>query len=94
MAGKKVVGPIIQAGEMAEAVLEAARLDNEGSKVNVVDRGSYIRIQLESECILRRETIEKSLGRPFRMADLELVMPGFEGRIDTSTEQVRFYTRN
>jgi|TARA_B110000881_G_scaffold218935_1_gene239552 toluene monooxygenase system protein D len=94
MAGKKVVGPIIQAGEMAEAVLEAARLDNEGSKVNVVDRGSYIRIQLESECILRRKTIEKALGRPFRMTDLEVIMPGFEGRIDTSTEQVRFYSKN
>ena len=94
MDGKKVVGPIIQAGEMAEAIIEAAGIDNEGSKVNIVDRGSYIRIQLESECILRRETIENSLGRPFRMADLELVMPGFEGRIDTSTEQVRFYTRN
>ena len=94
MAGKKVVGPIIEAGEMAEAIIEAAGIDNEGSKVNIVDRGSYIRIQLESECILRRETIENSIGRPIRMADLELVMPGFEGRIDTSTEQVRFYTRN
>ena len=83
MAGKKVVGPIIQAGEMAEAIIEAAGIDNEGSKVNIVDRGSYIRIQLESECILRRETIENSLGRPFRMADIELVMPGYEGRIDT-----------
>ena len=31
MAGKNVVGPIIQAGEMAEAVVEAARIDNEGS---------------------------------------------------------------
>ena len=93
MAGKKVVGPIIQAGEIAEAIIEAAGIDNEGSKVNIVDRGSYIRIQLESECILRRETIENSLGRPFRMADLELVMPGFEGRIDTSTEQVRFYKK-
>ena len=94
MAGEKGGGPIIQAGEIAEAIIEAAGIDNEGSKVNIVDRGSYIRIQLESECILRRETIENSLGRPFRMADLELVMPGFEGRIDTSTEQVRFYTRN
>ena len=94
MAEKNVVGPIIQAGEMAEAIIEAAGIDNKGSKVNVVDRGSYIRIQLESECILRRETIENSLGRPFRMADLELVMPGFEGRIDTSTEQVRFYKKN
>ena len=94
MADKNVVGPIIQAGEMAEAIIEAAGIDNKGSKVNVVDRGSYIRIQLESECILRRETIENSLGRPFRMADLELVMPGFEGRIDTSTEQVRFYKKN
>ena len=94
MADKNIVGPIIQAGEMAEAIIEAAGIDNKGSKVNVVDRGSYIRIQLESECILRRETIENSLGRPFRMADLELVMPGFEGRIDTSTEQVRFYKKN
>jgi toluene monooxygenase system protein D len=94
MAEKKVVGPIVQAGEMAEAVIEAARLDNEGCKVNIVDRGSYIRIQLESECILRRKTIENALGRPFRMTDLELVMSGFEGRIDTSTEQVRFYTKN
>ena len=94
MADKNVVGPIIQAGEMAEAIIEAAGIDNKGSKVNVVDRGSYIRIQLESECILRRETIETTLGRPFRMTDLEVVMPGFEGRIDTSTEQVRFYTRN
>ena len=94
MAGKNGGGPIIQAGEMAEAVVEAARIDNEGSEVTVVDRGSYVRVQVESECILRRETIETSLGRPFRMTDLELVMPGFEGRIDTSTEQVRFYTRN
>jgi len=94
MDGKKIVGPIIQAGEMAEAIKEAAGIDNEGRKVNIVDRGSYVRIQLESECILRRETIENSLGRPFRMTDLELVMPGFDGRIDTSTEQVRFYKNN
>ena len=94
MDGKKVVGPIIQAGEMAEAIKEAAGIDNVGRKVNIVDRGSYVRIQLESECILRRETIENSLGRPFRMTDLELVMPGFDGRIDTSTEQVRFYKNN
>ena len=86
------VGPILQSGEIARAVAQAAEIDNPGRRVDVRDRGSYVRVEVEGgQCILRRTTIEGELGRPFRMAELELNMPSFVGRIDTGTELVRFY---
>jgi len=86
------VGPVIQAGELAEAVAEATRIDNPGKRVDVRSRGSYVRIEVDGrECIIRRATVEQQLGRPFRMRDLELSMPSFVGRIETSPEQVRFW---
>ncbi|GAA3664296.1 hypothetical protein GCM10022237_25480 [Nocardioides ginsengisoli] len=86
------VGPVVQAGELAEAVAEAVRIDNEGKRVDVRNRGSYVRIEVDGgECILRRTTIEDQLGRPFNMRDLEVSMPSFVGRIETGTEQFRFW---
>ncbi len=89
------VGPVVQAGEIAEAVGEAARIDNEGKRVDIRNRGSYVRIEVDGgECVLHRVTIEEQLGRPFQMHELEVSMPSFVGRIETGTETVRFYLAN
>ena len=89
---KDPVGPVVQAGELADAVADAVRIDNEDKRVDVRNRGSYVRIEVEGgECILRRQTIEDQLGRPFNMRDLEVSMPSFVGRIETGTEQFRFW---
>lgn len=86
------VGPILQSGEIARAVAQAVEVDNAGKRVEVRDRGSYVRIEVEGgECMLRRTTIEEELGRPFRMSELELNMSSFVGQIETGTEAVRFY---
>ncbi|GAB3854419.1 hypothetical protein GCM10028801_08510 [Nocardioides maradonensis] len=86
------VGPVVQAGELADAVAEAVRIDNGGKRVDVRNRGSYVRIEVEGgECVLRRTTVEEQLGRPFNMRDLEVSMPSFVGRIETGTEQFRFW---
>lgn len=86
------VGPVLQAGELAEAVAVAAEIDNPGRRVDVRNRGSYVRIEVDGgECILRRATIAEQLGRPFQMRDLEINMPSFVGRIETGTEQIRFW---
>jgi len=86
------VGPILQSGEIARAVTQAVEIDNAGKRVEVRDRGSYVRIEVEGgECMLRRSTIEEELGRPFRMSELELNMSSFVGQIETGTEAVRFY---
>ncbi|MDQ0390370.1 MmoB/DmpM family protein [Labrys monachus] len=91
MKSRNLVGPVIQAGEMADAIVEAAQDDNPGKEVLVSSRASYIRIELEGECILRRETIQSKLGRPFQMNEIELNMPSFAGQVETNDDSIRFY---
>lgn len=88
---RNLVGPVIQAGEIADAVAAAIREDNPGKEVTVNDRGSYVRIEVDTECVIRRETLEAELGRPFRMAELEVNMPSFVGQIETASDHIRFY---
>lgn len=85
------VGPVMRAGELAEAVVEAAREDNPGKEIRVDDKRAYLRIDTDDELILRRATIERHLGRSFKMNDLEVDLSSFAGRIETGPEQIRFY---
>ena len=73
------VGPVLEAGETARAIVAAIRLMN--VDVEVRDRGSYLRVLVPGRCVVTRQAIESALGRTFRLPkDLELVMPSFQGR--------------
>lgn len=85
------VGPVLRAGEIAQAAIEAIHEDNPGKEVHVEDRTAYVRVELEGECIIRRETMQEMLGRPFQMRELETVLGSFAGQIETTTDHVRFY---
>lgn len=86
-----MVGPVMRAGELAQAVIEAAREDNPGKEVFVDDKRAYIRIHTEQEMILNQRSIEEALGRPFKMNDLEVDMSSFAGQIESRDDSVRFY---
>lgn len=86
-----LVGPVMRAGDLAQAVIEAARVDNPGKEIFVDDKRAYIRIHAEQEMILRQQTIEEELGRPFRMNDLEVDLSSFAGQIESQDQAVRFY---
>lgn len=85
------VGPVMRQGELARAVVEAAEIDNPGKQIDVDDKVAYLRISTDGELVLKRETIEEMLGRPFSMNELEVELSSFAGRIDTRDDQVRFY---
>ncbi|TDU25532.1 toluene 4-monooxygenase protein D [Panacagrimonas perspica] len=85
------VGPVLRQGELAKAVAEAAEIDNPGKVITLDDKVAYLRVSTEGEMILRRETIEEMLGKPFRMSELEVELSSFSGRIENNAEQVRFY---
>ena len=91
MSGLNSVGPVMRSGELAFAVAEAAEEDNPGKEFRVDDKRAYLRIETDDEMILRRETIEEALGRPFKLNDLEVDLSSFAGRIDTQQEFIRFY---
>lgn len=86
-----MVGPVMRAGDLAMAVIEAAKVDNPGKEIFVEDKRAYIRIHAEQEMILRQETIEEELGRPFKMNDLEVDLSSFAGQIESQDKAVRFY---
>ncbi len=85
------VGPVLRLSEITEGVIEAAREDNPGKTIRVDDKIAYVRIDTEGELVLRRATLERTLGRPFKMSELEVNLGSFAGRIETTDDQVRFY---
>ncbi|AUW60567.1 monooxygenase (plasmid) [Sphingobium sp. SCG-1] len=85
------VGPVIRAGDVAKAAQEAIEIDNPGKEIFIDDRGVYIRIECDQECLLTQATMEEVLGRKFEVRELEINLTSFSGQIDVSQERVRFY---
>lgn len=84
------VGPVLEAGQTANAVITAIQQLNDG--VEVQDRGSYLRVLVADRCVVTREAIEQALGRSFRLpGDLELLMPSFKGTL-TMTDEKAIWT--
>jgi hypothetical protein len=80
------VGPVLTAGAVADAVIVAIRDLN--PEVELVDRGSYVRVMVRGRCVVTREAVERHLGRRFTLpGDLERIMPSFAGRFSVSAEE-------
>ena len=80
------VGPVLQAGVAADAVVAAICELNEGAQV--AHRGSYLRVLVPGRCAVTRQAIERHLGGPFRLPrDLEQIMPSFKGRLSLSDDE-------
>ena len=91
VARNNMVGPVLRAGEVADAMVEALEEDNPGKEFTVEDRVAYVRAETDGECVVRAETVSRVLGRPFRMAELEVNLSSFSGRIETTDNTMRFY---
>jgi len=86
------VGPVLQGGAAAEAVVAAIRSLNR--EVEVLDRGAYLRVLVSGRCLVTRDAIEAELRAPFRLpGDLERVMPSFKGRLSLSDEEACWEAR-
>lgn len=85
------VGPVMRAGDVAQAAIEAAEMDNPDKEIEVEDRVAYVRISAEDELVLTRESMEECLGRPFRMQDIEINLSSFAGQIDLNSDRARFF---
>jgi hypothetical protein len=92
--GANWVGPVLRAGDLADAVASAIADDNPGKRVNVLDRGDYVRIHTEQTCRLTRQTLERRLGQPYDLRLLEIEMASFAGRLETRTDEYVWYYRN
>ena len=79
------VGPVLQAGTMANAIVAAIKDLNQD--VLVVDRGAYLRVLVPQRCVVTRFAIEKHLGRTIRFpGELETVMSAFKGALQLNQD--------
>lgn len=85
------VGPIFRGGDVANAAQEAVEMDNPGKEVHIEDRGAYVRIECDHECILTRKSMEEVLGRPFQMREMEINLSSFSGQLSQTADHLRFY---
>lgn len=84
------VGPILEAGDAARAVIAAIQALNVGALIR--DRGAYLRVLVPRRCVVTREAIERELARPFLFpGDLERCMPSFKGKFSV-TEDTAVWT--
>lgn len=80
------VGPVLQAGPVADAIVQAIRGRHPDARV--IDRGAYLRVLCPDRCTLRRTAVEALLHRPFVLpGDLELVMSSFKGHFHVDDEE-------
>jgi hypothetical protein len=88
-AGERQVGPVLSASELGRAVLSAIERLNPGARV--LDRGAYYRVLAQTPCVLTRRAVEEITGQAFALpADLEQVMPAFQGFLRLTEDGVEW----
>lgn len=85
---KNAVGPVLRMSEGIEAIIAAIKEDNPATEIEVIDRGAYVRIQAQQRMKVTRASIERHMGRPFEMRQLEPMMSAFAGRIETTSDAI------
>ncbi|HEY4020886.1 MAG TPA: MmoB/DmpM family protein [Pseudonocardiaceae bacterium] len=85
---KNPVGPILRMGDEIDQVVAAIEDDNPDTEIEVIDRGSYVRIQGEDRVVLTQDTLRRYFGPDFAIRSLETIMSSFAGRIITSSDSI------
>ena len=86
------VGPILRMGDEVEGVIAALEEDNPHTEIEVIDRGSYIRIHGEDELHLTQDTLRRHLHADFEIRSFQNMMSAFNGRVITSSDTITWKT--
>lgn len=85
---KNPVGPVLRMGDEVEQIVAAIEDDNPDTDIEVIDRGSYVRIQGEGRIVLTEATLQSYLGADYRIRSLENLMSAFNGRAITASDSI------
>jgi toluene monooxygenase system protein D len=89
MSDDERVGPVLCAGTLADAMIEAIQETNHETVVE--DRGGYRRVSSPQRCVLSRAALEEALGQPVHLPSaLEKIMSSFRGRLALSDDEARW----
>lgn len=82
------VGPIFRMGdETVELIIAAIRDDNPDTEIEVIDRGSYTRVQGEDRIRVTQDTLRAHLGNDYAISLIGNFMSSFRGRVITTSDE-------
>jgi toluene monooxygenase system protein D len=84
------VGPILRTSDDVDFVVAAIEDDNPDVEVEVIDHGSYVRIQAEDYLRVTAESLKRYLGADFETHSLEEMLTAFAGRINTNSDYIEW----
>jgi toluene monooxygenase system protein D len=82
------VGPVLRMGDEVEQVIAAIEDDNPDTRIEVIDRGAYVRVQGEDEITLTAGTLRRYLGPEFEIQSIGTMMSAFSGRVITTSDSI------
>ncbi|MFC9362037.1 MmoB/DmpM family protein [Rhodococcus sp. NPDC057014] len=85
---KNPVGPVLRMGEEVDQIIAAIEDDNPDTDIEIIDRGSYVRIQGEERVVLTEASLQAYLGSDYRIRSLENLMSSFSGRAITASDSI------
>lgn len=74
----------LQANEETRPIIEAIEMDNPKAVVN--RQPAMVKIDAPDELVVRRQTIEDQVGRPFDLQELQINLITLSGNVDEDDE--------
>jgi toluene monooxygenase system protein D len=85
---KDPVGPVLRMCEEIDLVVQAILDDNSGHEVEVIDSGSYVRVQAPRFMRVTLASLRRHVGGSFEMCRFEAMLSAFAGQIATTSEEI------
>jgi toluene monooxygenase system protein D len=75
-------------GDQIEDVIQAIRDDNPEQEIEIIDRGSYVRVQGDARVRVTQDTLRHYLGADYQIRSFATMMSSFAGRVVTSSDEI------
>ena len=81
-----------QKNEESRCIVEAILADNPGASVN--EQPAMVRIDMPDRMVIRRQTVEEQIGRPFDLQELHINLISLSGEIDETDDEFSLSWKN
>ena len=79
----------LQTNEDTRQIIEAIVQDNPHAVVN--EQPAMVKIDAEGKLVVRRETIEELIGRPYDLQEMQIHMITMSGNLDQTDDEMTLF---
>ena len=82
----------LQTNEDTRQVIEAILQDNPSAVVD--EQPAMVKINAEDRLVVRRETIEELIGRPYDLQEMQVHMITMSGNLDQTDDEITLFWKS